>query len=646
MKYRPEIDGLRAIAVIPVILFHAGFSSFEGGFVGVDVFFVISGYLITTIILSQMEEGSFSIVNFYERRARRLLPPLFLVMFVSLLFSWFWLLPADMKDFSQSLVAVSSYTSNILFWSESGYWDTAAELKPLLHTWSLAVEEQFYILFPLFLMAMWRFRKRWIFGAFILITLLSLAAAQWGAYYKPSATFYLLPTRGWELSIGATIAFCFLYKKQMMQTVVSNKLINEVFGLFGLLLIGYAILNFDEKTPFPSLYTLIPTIGSGLIILFTSPQTLVGNFLSAKLFVGIGLISYSAYLWHQPLLSFARHVNIYEPSKFTYAILAFLSLPLAYFTWRFVENPFRSKHIFSRKSITVYSLIGSLFFIVIGLSGHLTNGFGFRNSQLTDELGRKLMPNSGLSKTCDREFTLSTDCRTDNEPEMLIWGDSYAMHLVQGIMTSNPDAKIIQMTKTSCGPFFDIAPIVDTHYSTSWAKECLIYTDKVRQWVRTNDTVKYAVLSSPFSLSGKSTILSRSGEILPATIQLASEELQKTLQELEMYGIKPVVISPPPTNGHNLGRCLARAEWRGLNFQNCNFTVADIAQYRLDAYQLLEIVDKRFEVIRLDKILCDDMQCKTHINQAYIYRDEGHLSHEGSATLGKTIDFYNLITSQ
>ena len=182
MDYRREIDGLRAIAVVPVILFHAGFETFSGGFVGVDVFFVISGYLITSIILAELEQGKFSIVNFYERRARRILPALFLVMLVCIPFAWLWLLPSDMKDFSQSLVAVAVFASNILFWRESGYFDTAAELKPLLHTWSLAVEEQYYVLFPLFLMLFWRLGKRWILGTLGLVFVASLAVAQWAAY--------------------------------------------------------------------------------------------------------------------------------------------------------------------------------------------------------------------------------------------------------------------------------------------------------------------------------------------------------------------------------------------------------------------------------------------------------------------------------
>ena len=193
MQYRREIDGLRAIAVLPVILFHAGFETFGGGFVGVDVFFVISGYLITTIILGELEQGKFSIVNFYERRARRILPALFLVMLVCIPFAWLWLLPSDMKDFAQSLVAVSVFASNILFWRESGYFDTAAELKPLLHTWSLAVEEQFYVLFPLLLMLFWKLGKRWILVTLGLAFIASLALAQWAAYAKPAAAFYLLP---------------------------------------------------------------------------------------------------------------------------------------------------------------------------------------------------------------------------------------------------------------------------------------------------------------------------------------------------------------------------------------------------------------------------------------------------------------------
>ena len=215
MKYRPEIDGLRAIAVIPVILFHANFQLFSGGYVGVDIFFVISGYLITTIILTEKEQSTFSLINFYERRARRIIPALFFVMFATLPFAWLWLIPSHLDDFSQSLMAVAVFSSNVLFWQETGYWGTANELKPLLHTWSLAVEEQYYVLFPLYLMMMWRFKKRWILGSFLIIAAISLAAAEWSSQHYPIAGFFLLPTRAWELAIGASLAFYFLYRKKI-----------------------------------------------------------------------------------------------------------------------------------------------------------------------------------------------------------------------------------------------------------------------------------------------------------------------------------------------------------------------------------------------------------------------------------------------
>ena len=375
MKYRAEIDGLRAIAVVPIILFHAGFEYFSGGFVGVDVFFVISGYLITTIILSEKEQGTFSLVNFYERRFRRILPALFMVMLVSLIFSLLWLMPSYMEDFSQSLMAVSTFSSNILFWRESGYWEISNELKPLLHTWSLAVEEQYYVLYPLFLMQIWHFRKDWILGSFIVIAAISLATAQWGAYNKPIPTFYLLPTRAWELSIGAGIAYYFLYRKQTVQILLSHKSVNEALGLLGLLMISYAVYVFDKGTPFPSLYALVPTVGTGLIILFSSSQTMVGRLLSIKPLVAVGIISYGAYLWHWPLLVFARHLSLTEPSELTFAILALLSFPLAYLSWRYIEKPFRTKSIFSRKTIFTLSFIGSVLFITVGLAGHFSNGF-------------------------------------------------------------------------------------------------------------------------------------------------------------------------------------------------------------------------------------------------------------------------------
>ena len=366
MKYRAEIDGLRALAVLPVILFHAGFEWFSGGFIGVDVFFVISGYLITTIIISEMAEGKFSIINFYERRARRILPALFFVMAACLSFALLLMPPADFKDFGHSLIAVSTFASNILFWLESGYFDTAAELKPLLHTWSLAVEEQYYILFPVFLMLTWRSGIKTILILLSIVFLISLGVAVWGTQYAAhpkiiSGAFFLLPTRGWELLVGVFAAFYLKYN-----THLKSHSLNQALSLLGFGMITYSIIAFDKTTPFPSLYALIPTIGTGLLILCAVPKTYIHKLLSLKFIVGIGLISYSAYLWHQPLLAFARHRILGDVSDLILIILCVASLAMAWFSWRFVEQPFRSRTHFSRNIVFRFSIIGIFIFSLIG----------------------------------------------------------------------------------------------------------------------------------------------------------------------------------------------------------------------------------------------------------------------------------------
>ena len=370
MDYRKEIDGLRAVAVVPVILFHAGFETFSGGFVGVDVFFVISGYLITTIILAELEQGKFSLVKFYERRARRILPALFVVMLVCIPFAWFWLLPSDMKDFSQSLVAVSLFLSNILFWRESGYFDTAAELKPLLHTWSLAVEEQYYVMFPLFLLLFWQFGKRFILVTLGLAFVASLALAQWAAYANPAAAFYLLPTRGWELLIGVFAAF---YLYQAKHKNIRN-ITSEVGGWLGVALILYAVFSYSKATPFPGLYALLPTLGAALVILFATHQTTAGRFIGSKALVGIGLISYSSYLWHQPLFAFARHISLQGNSDIVFFILSTLSLILAHFSWRYIETPFRNQEKVTKKALLPMVFIFISLFTSTGIIGYLYNG--------------------------------------------------------------------------------------------------------------------------------------------------------------------------------------------------------------------------------------------------------------------------------
>jgi len=494
MKYRSEIDGLRAVAVLPVIFYHAGFKAFEGGFIGVDVFFVISGYLITTIILSDMDKGKFSIVVFYERRARRIMPALFFVMLCCLPFAWAWLLPNDLKDFSQSIAAVSLFSSNFLFWQESGYFSAAAELKPLLHTWSLSVEEQYYVIFPLFLILLYKLnlRKRLIFGVLAVVAAISLWIAQWSAYNEPTTGFFLLHTRAWELSIGGLVALYFLYRDEKINNLTSNKVMNEVLSFLGLFLITFAVFNFDKSTPFPSLYALIPTIGAAIIILFSGPHTIVGRILSIRIMVGIGLISYSTYLWHQPLFVFARYRSSVELSFISLLCLSVLSIIIAYFCWRYVELPFRNKDLFCRKRIFSITALGSLVFFIFGFVGHWQNGFYDRYSNDVQLALHSTSP-SPKRNDChsegDEYIKPSNACRYFNDIQTwAVFGDSHGIELAYSLakkLNVYGDG-VYHFTNSACEPTLNFSDKEDS---------CAQWTDETLKYITTNKEIQNVVVA-------------------------------------------------------------------------------------------------------------------------------------------------------
>lgn len=374
MKYRPEIDGLRALAVLPVILFHAGFNYFSGGFVGVDIFFVISGYLITTIILDELEQENFSIVNFYERRARRILPVLFIVMFISLLFGFFLLMPDEFKNFGQSLVATSLFSNNILLAMTSGYWDLSSEFKPLLHTWSLGVEEQYYIIVPVLLMIFWRVSKVSIVYILWAIFTGSFLFAVWFVDISPKWAFFILLTRAWEICIGALAA---IYLRRYASNISEFKYSNYC-SLVGIVFIVISILMFDKSIASPGAFLLIPTAGAVLIIIFCQPESYSSRLLGNKLVVFLGLLSYSLYLWHQPVFAFLRAYSIKPPSQLAFLAFIFLIFVLSYLSWRFIESPFRNRAFVSKKLILLFSVLGTIFFIVIGLYLNKSYGMAWR----------------------------------------------------------------------------------------------------------------------------------------------------------------------------------------------------------------------------------------------------------------------------
>ncbi len=639
INYRREIDGLRALAVLPVILFHAGFETFSGGFVGVDVFFVISGYLITTIILGELKAGTFSIANFYERRARRILPALFLVMLVCIPFAWLWLLPSDMREFSESLVAVSLFSSNILFWRTSDYFDTGAELKPLLHTWSLSVEEQYYLLFPLFLMVSWRLGMPWILKLSSVAFVASLAVAHWGAQTEPAATFFLLPTRCWELLMGAFSAF-YLSKAPSPEF---SKRVRELGGWVGVALILYSVFAYSEKIPFPGLYALAPTVGTVLVILFASQQTSVGKFVGNQGFVGVGLISYSAYLWHQPLFAFARHRSLTEPGSSWFLALSVLALVLAYFSWRFVETPFRNKERFDRTSIFLLGTVASTVFFSIGLLGHVTDGVyvGRPNIAEAVQLDSRIVANRGLNSDCGGNSRDSRNCRTHDDPEVLVWGDSYAMHLVQGLIASNPGVRLVQKTISSCGPIWDIAPI-SAKYVRTWSERCMRTNDQVFDYLKSKPSVTYVVMSSPFGqyVGKDATVLTKQGRVIAGS-QVSYDAMAATIKRIYELGKVPVVFSPAPQNGENIARCLTKAAFFDADNSVCDVRLSDSHIKQAEVYNFLEKVEKLTPVVWLTEGLCSSDSCRASFNDVFVYRDDEHLSHEGSSYLGKKMDFYS-----
>ncbi len=460
MKYRSEIDGLRALAVIPVILYHAGIELFSGGFIGVDVFFVISGYLITTIIHDEIQNHTFSIVNFYERRIRRILPALFFVILTCMPFAWLWLLPGEYKDFSQSLVAVNLFSSNILFWWESGYFAPAAELKPLLHTWSLAVEEQFYVFFPLLLLLCRKYRDRSLLILLIVIALLSLGLSEYSSRNYPTSNFYLLPSRAWELGVGGILAISAPYWRQVTNST------SQILSFLGMIMVIYSLVFFDESTPIPSSFGLIPVLGAALIIAYGTNETFVGKILGWKLFVGIGLISYSAYLWHHPLFSFARIRLSGEPTLIQYLLLSVLSLFLAYLTYRFIETPFRNKKKYSRNSMFAGALIISVIFIFLGSLGHVYNGFDNRLSIKQKEVLSFIeydQADAYSEGTCfmqpDHKYTdFKAKCYSSAgaENSLMIWGDSHAGALSYGLRKNYNN--VSQLTASACAPLIEYDP--------------------------------------------------------------------------------------------------------------------------------------------------------------------------------------------
>lgn len=425
IKYRPEIDGLRAIAVVSVILFHAGVPGLPGGYVGVDVFFVISGYLITGILLKELSSERFSIVSFYERRARRILPALFLVLTACLPLGWVLMDPYSFWRMGQGIIAVTAFVSNILFWKTTNYF-TANVNNPLLHTWSLGVEEQFYIFFPLFLWLVWRYIRNWLWLAVVFVTVLSFVISQWGvASGRSVAAFYLSPARVNEILLGSIVALA-AFKDKIPNF---GGLVSGFAAWLGFGAIIWSVSVFNSETPFPGWYALVPSVGTAMILAFANQESVLGRLLSQRIMVGVGLISYSAYLWHQPIFTFV-YIGGWRPGLIFNLGLALISLLLAWASWYFVENPFRDRKAVSRRQIFYWSGIFSLAMLACGAWITITHGVSSRFT--IEEMKWWRYSDVGIQSAyvVERFNGYSGEFTDNQQRKILVMGDSFAQDFV------------------------------------------------------------------------------------------------------------------------------------------------------------------------------------------------------------------------
>jgi len=659
MQYRREIDGLRAVAVIPVILFHAGFTIFSGGYVGVDIFFVISGYLITSIIISELEQGKFSILRFYERRARRILPALFFVMLVCIPFAWMWMLPSQFKDFSQSLVAVAVFASNILFWRESGYFAAASEEKPLLHTWSLAVEEQYYMLFPIFLILLWRFGRSPVFYSIIIISIISLVLSEWGWRNKPSVNFYLAPTRAWELLAGSICAFLQFGKTQKS---------NNVLSVFGLVLIVFAIFVYDESTPFPSVYALAPVVGTALIIMYGARETWVARFLSLKGFVGIGLVSYSAYLWHQPLFAFARIRSLNAPEQWQMLLLAIASLVLAYFSWRYVEHPFRKRTVpalHSQAAIFSVASVTGAAFIAFGLYGHIGDGL---NNRLTPTSNKTLIellssikggtPNGHCYANRSAAERASIVCDTfydeQNKRTIAVYGDSHSSALLPAFQLINKtkNFNIVHSGIGGCPPLLGVY-IIAGNYDVG---VCNAFSETQFNYAVDNN-VEIVFLVARWALytfgnhdgSATNYLISDLRTPLIANMHTSriafTNALTKTVEQYNRAGITVVLVEQIPMMKTDPENLLEKLFYSNIQTSEVNSIILN-AEISISSADLRRSYSSQIVVslnsdnvftVNFDTFFANGSNYKWSNGEISYYRDKDHLSKAGAEALAPYI---------
>ncbi|HTQ12938.1 MAG TPA: acyltransferase family protein [Rhizomicrobium sp.] len=633
-RYRPDIDGLRALAILPVVFFHYQVPGFSGGFVGVDVFFVISGYLIASLIHAEMREGRFSILGFYERRVRRIFPALFTVLVASTLAAIVILFPDDLERFGRSLFATAFFAANFEFWRELGYFDVSAELKPLLHLWSIAVEEQFYLLFPPILMAVAGRAKARGLATVAVIFAASLAFSLWAVRTHPEFAFYMLPARAWELMLGAMLAIGSLEPPP--------RAVREGMAALGVAMIAASVALYTRATPFPGAAALLPCVGTALVIHAGHGETSVNAALSWRPLVFVGLISYSLYLWHWPLIVYARHVLGHEPGAWATAGLMAAAFALAAFSWRFVERPFRARtfrpprrKLFAGAlaAMAAAAACGAVFVSARGLPGRLPADVQRILAAEHDEDPRAVTC-FGMTGADVRAGKL---CRIGDlsapVPDFVLWGDSHAGSII-------PAVDVVAKREHRSGYFAatdSCPPLLGVTRPDAW--KCRDFNDAVID-VALGPHIRDVILDARWAKNAEGLSY---GDEPPGRILLYDDlgrgtdrasthavflrGLVRTVGKLTDAKKKVIIVASAPEIGWPVPVVLARLRLMGDKRDMDLPLETDLRRQRtvLLDFGLMKF---RFGVRLVDPadVLCDDRVCHVIENGYPLYRDEHHLS--------------------
>ncbi len=617
-SYRPDVDGLRALAVMAVLLFHADFGC-PGGFVGVDVFFVISGYLITGLIWKDLERGRFQLRDFWARRMRRILPVLAVVVAFTLGLAWLLYLPEELKGVGQSVVSQALVSSNFFFWRTIGYFSPATDGRPLLHTWSLAVEEQFYLFFPLLLVAC---RKGLPRGGAALVAgalwLVSFAAGLHMTRTHPSAAFYLLPARAWELLTGSLIVLLAPAKKPAPWVV-------ETVAVAGLLAMLAAMLAYNSDTLFPGAAALLPCAGAAAVIWAgEGSATLTGRLLASPVLVGVGLISYSLYLWHWPLLMFCKYWSLGPLPAWQRAGLLLLSLALAAASWKWVEVPCRKGRLLKSGFRTFSFAAGTLAALVVaGLGVSSKGGFPSRfppqavqYAAGADDKGRT--DDQSLQDVTAGRFSPLGAADQQQQVGLFLWGDSHARALasLMDVLCREHGVRGLAACHSGTPPLLDFASTAPF----SLFGDTPAFNDAVLRFI-IKEHVPQVVLAARWSIYGSSTV--------------AHERLLATVKALREAGAKVWVVHQVPRPGWNVPRGLAAIAIAGKDPASMTFSLAGTLEDNA-------IQDQVFAEVFGPGVACLDpspyfitpgRSCLVAEGGRALYYDENHLSGAGVAKL-------------